>query len=131
VSNISIIDLEVFYRVGVTDEERAKPQRLLVTVDMKFDFTSAAVSDRIGRTIDYFTVSQRLLKLGESRNWKLIETVAAEIAEKIIFEFRPENVTVEVKKFSIPEARYVSVSLTKERYMPPEFERTWWWRRWH
>lgn len=130
-SNISIIDLEVFYRVGVTDEERAKPQRLLVTVDMKFDFTSAAVSDRIGRTIDYFTVSQRLLKLGESRNWKLIETVAAEIAEKIIFEFRPENVTVEVKKFSIPEARYVSVSLTKERYMPPEFERTWWWRRWH
>ena len=30
-SKITIVDLEVFYRVGVTDEERAKPQRLLVT----------------------------------------------------------------------------------------------------
>ena len=46
-SRITIVDLEVFYRVGVTNEERAKPQRLLVTLDMNFDFSSAAVSDRI------------------------------------------------------------------------------------
>jgi 7,8-dihydroneopterin aldolase/epimerase/oxygenase len=131
VSSISIIDLEVFYHVGVTDEERARPQRLLVTVDMKFDFSSAAISDRIGRTIDYFAVSQRLLKLGENRNWKLIETVATEIADKVIYEFRAQSVTVEVKKFAVPEARYVSVSLTKERHSPREFEKTWWWRRWH
>ena len=45
-SKIAIVDLEVFYCVGVTDEERAQPQRLLVTVDMSFDFSSASVSDR-------------------------------------------------------------------------------------
>ena len=130
-SNISIIDLEVFYHVGITEEERANPQRLLLTVDMEFDFTSAAVSGRIGRTIDYFAVSQRLLKLGENRKWKLIESVATDVADKILLEFRPQNVTVEVKKFVIPEARYVSVSLSKERYVPTEIERTWWWRQWH
>ena len=37
-SKISIVDLEVFYCVGVTDEERAKPQRLLLTVEMSLDF---------------------------------------------------------------------------------------------
>lgn len=130
-SNITIIELEVFYNVGVTDEERAKPQRLLVSVDMKFDFSSAAVSDRIGRTIDYFSVAQRLLKLGEKRSWKLLETVVTDIAEKIILEFRPQSVTVEVKKFAIPEAGYVSVSLTKERSLPEEIQRPWWWRRWY
>jgi len=29
-SRISIVDLEVFYQIGVTEEERAKPQRLLL-----------------------------------------------------------------------------------------------------
>ena len=50
-SRISIVDLEVFYCVGVTEEERANPQRLLVTVDMNYDFSVASVSDRIEKTI--------------------------------------------------------------------------------
>ena len=130
-SFITIVDLEVFYRVGISEEERAKPQRLLLTLDIKFDFSSAAVSGRIGRTIDYYEVTQRLLKLGETRSWRLIESVATDIADKILSEFRPENVTVEVKKFSIPEARYVSVSLTKQRPLPDTYKRPlWWWQRW-
>ena len=43
-SRISIVDLEVFYRVGVPEAERAKPQRLLLTVEMDFDFSAAAES---------------------------------------------------------------------------------------
>jgi len=130
-SFITIVDLEVFYRVGISDEERAKTQRLLLTLDIKYDFSSAAVSGRIGRTIDYYEVTQRLLKLGETRSWRLIESVATDIADKIMTEFHPENVTVEVKKFSIPEARYVSVSLTKQRPVPEAYKRPlWWWQRW-
>ena len=129
-SRISIVDLEVFCRVGVPDEERAKPQRLLVTVDMDYDFTSAAVSDRIVRTIDYFAVSQRLLKFGDRPGWRLIESLATEMAERILTEFRPESVTVEVKKFSIPEARYVSVTVTKAQPPPIVIKRPWWWRGW-
>jgi dihydroneopterin aldolase len=113
--NIKIIDLEVFYCVGVSDEERAKPQRLLLTVDMAFDFSVAAVSDRITKTIDYFEVSQKLLHLGEGRNWKLIEKVASNVAEMIMSEFRPQGVTVEVKKFAVPQAAYVSVVWTQKR----------------
>jgi len=130
-SFITIVDLEVFYRVGISEEERAKPQRLLLTLDIKFDFSSAAVSGRIGRTIDYYEVTQRLLKLGETRSWRLIESVATDVAEKILSEFHPESVTIEVKKFSVPEARYVSVSLTKQRPLPDTYKRPlWWWQRW-
>jgi 7,8-dihydroneopterin aldolase/epimerase/oxygenase len=112
-SKISIVDLEVFYRAGVPDVERAKPQRLLLTVEMEFDFSAAAQSDSIADTIDYFAVSQRLLKLGEAREWKLIEKLAADIAEMILVEFKPQSVMVEVKKFPIPQARHVSVRLSK------------------
>jgi FolB domain-containing protein len=114
-SKINIVDLEVFMNVGVSDEERAKPQRLLLTVEMAFDFSSAAISDRFTKTIDYFAVAQLLLKFGEGRSWKLIEKLANDIADKVLSEFRPQAVTVEVKKFAIPQARHVSVSLTKNR----------------
>jgi 7,8-dihydroneopterin aldolase/epimerase/oxygenase len=112
-SNITIVDLEVFMHVGVSDEERAQPQRLLLTVDMEFDFSSAAMSDRLSRTIDYYNVAQRLLKYGEGRSWKLIEKLATEVADDVLGQFQPQSVTVEVKKFPIPQARYVSVRLTQ------------------
>ena len=112
-SKISIVDLEMSCRVGVPDAERAKPQRLLLTMEMESDFSAAAKSDAIADTIDYFAVSQRLLKFGEGRSWKLIEKLAADIADVILSEFKPKSVTVEVKKFVIPQARHVSVSLTR------------------
>jgi len=114
-SKITIVDLEVYYCVGVGDEERAKPQRLLVTVDMSFDFATAALSDRIEKTINYHAVVQDLLKFGDGRNWKLVERVASNIADRVLTQFGPQAVMVEVKKFVIPQARYIAVSLTKSR----------------
>jgi dihydroneopterin aldolase len=114
-SKITIVDLEVFFHVGVPDEERMRPQRLLLTVEMNSDFSAAARTDNIAGTIDYFVVAQRLLKFGEGRSWKLIERLAADVAETVLSEFNPKSVTVEVKKFPIPQARYVSTKVTRER----------------
>jgi dihydroneopterin aldolase len=113
-SKITIVDLEVFYRVGVPEAERVKPQRLLLTLEMDCDFSKPAKSDGIADTIDYFAVSQRLLKFGEGRSWKLIEKLAADITDMVLSEFKPQSVTVEVKKFPIPQARHVSVTVTKK-----------------
>ena len=112
---ISLVDLEVFYRVGVPDVERAQPQRLLLTVEMESDFSAAAQTDAIGDTIDYFAVTQRLLKFGAGQEWRLIEKLAADIADTILVEFKPQAVAVEVKKFIIPQARHVAVALARQR----------------
>ncbi|HXR48376.1 MAG TPA: dihydroneopterin aldolase [Candidatus Limnocylindrales bacterium] len=117
-SKISIVDLEVSYRVGVPDEERARPQRLLLTVEMDFNFAKAVKSDNIADTIDYFAVSQRLLKFGDGREWKLIEKLAADIADLILAEFKPQSATVEIKKFAIPQAQHVSVVTAKKKWRP-------------
>ena len=114
-SKISLVDLEAYYHVGVPDAERVSAQRLLLTVEMQFDFSAAAGSDEITDTINYHAVAQRLLKFGEGRSWKLIEKLATDIANTLLTEFKPASVMVEVKKFILPEARYVSVSLTKRR----------------
>ena len=114
-SKITIADLEVLLRVGVTDEERAKPQRVLLTLELECDISAATRTDQITETIDYFDVAQQLLQFGEGRSWKLIEKLAADIADLVLSVFNPESVKVEVKKFPFPQARYVAVSLTRKR----------------
>jgi len=108
---ICIHDLEVRYRVGVTDLERAQPQRLTLTVEMACDFSR--LDDQLERTIDYQAVCTRLLDFGRGQSWKLIETLAEELAGMILREFKPANVAVEVKKFVIPQAASVSVRITR------------------
>ena len=110
---ITIADLEVWYQVGVPDEERARPQRLHLTVELVLDFRQAAATDELTATIDYFALTQRLAAFGDGRGWKLIETLAMELAEMVLREFRPTRVTVEVKKFILPATRHVAVRVTR------------------
>jgi FolB domain-containing protein len=112
---ITISDLEVFYCVGVPDEERAKPQRLLLTVEMEHDFNAAATEDELTGTIDYYAVAQRLRSFGDGVHWKLIETLAVDVAQMILEDFGPRRVTVEVKKFILPETRHVSVRVSRAK----------------
>src|SRR5690606_32695601 len=112
---IIIKDLEVFYHVGVPDEERAQPQRLLITVEMECDFSEATRMDDLAKTINYYEVTQGLLKFGEGRSWKLIEKLANDISDWVLQEFQANAVAVEIKKFIIPQARYVAVQIRKEK----------------
>lgn len=114
-SEISLVDLEVFYRIGVTETERANPQRLLLTIELELDFSAASASDRIEETINYFTLAQELLEFGTGREWNLLEKLAADIAQMVLKQYKPLAVRVAVKKFPIPQARYVAVSLRAGR----------------
>lgn len=110
---ITLCDLEVHYCVGVTEAERAQPQRLLITVELKRDLGPAANTDDLADTIDYQAVAQQILHFGDGGHWELIETVAGDIAQMILDDFKPAEVTVEVKKFILPQARHVSVRVTR------------------
>jgi 7,8-dihydroneopterin aldolase/epimerase/oxygenase len=110
---ITISDLEVYCRVGVSEDERSAPQRLLFTVDLFLDLGAAAATDDLRRTIDYYAVSRRLLDLGQAGEWRLIERLASDIAGLVLGEFAAERVRVEVKKFVLPEARWVAVELVR------------------
>jgi 7,8-dihydroneopterin aldolase/epimerase/oxygenase len=109
--SIRITDLEVFFRIGVPDHERAQPQRLLITIDIERDLRFAGAADDLTKTIDYYAVVQRILKLGENREWKLLEALAEEIATIILKEFGAFSAIVEVKKFIIPQTQSVSVKI--------------------
>ena len=111
---ITIAGLEVFFRVGVPDEERAQPQRLELTIIFELDFAAAVAWEDVTETIDYQRVVEQIAKFGEEREWRLIEKLATDLAAMLLEEFLPVSVSVEVKKFILPQTRYVSVSVSRQ-----------------
>ena len=112
---ITIADLEVSTRVGVPDEERATPQRLLISLEMEQNFSEAAATDSIGDTIDYYAVTVALVGMAKDGEWHLIEKLAEDAAALVLDKFQPDCVRVEVKKFILSEARHVAVCIERRR----------------
>ena len=112
---IVIKDLAVLCRVGVPDEERSKPQRLLITVEIGGDFSRAGASDNIEHTINYFDVSRRVIALCQEQAYRLIEKLAEDLARMVLNEFGAKTAAIEVKKFILSDARYVSVRLSRTK----------------
>ena len=115
VDTIVIKDLGVLCRIGVPDEERAKPQRLLITVEMGGDFSRAGASDDIQHTINYFDVSRRVIALCQEQPYRLLEKLAEDIARMVLNEYGAKTAGVEVKKFILSDARYVSVRINRPK----------------
>ena len=57
--SIYLQELEVRYHVGVPEEERAHPQRLLLNLELKLDISRAAKGDSLSETVNYHDVAQR------------------------------------------------------------------------
>lgn len=110
---IVIKDLEVQARVGVTEAERAQLQRLLITVEIEFDTSAAGRADAMESTVDYTGVVQLIGEVAAKKSRNLIEAVAEDIAQTILTRQLTKVVTVEVKKFSVARAQYVSVQITR------------------
>jgi len=112
--SIRINGLEVQVRIGVPDEERAAPQKLVIDVVMESDFRG--IADDIARTTDYAAVAAWLKEECARREWRLLETLAEDLAAGLLSRFpRVGAVTLQIRKFVLPQTRDVSVTLRREQ----------------
>lgn len=114
---IHIEGLEVRARVGVPDEERATPQRLVFNITLwpTQSMSATALKDDIARTIDYAAVCDETKKFVRARSDRLIETLADALAMRLLEVFPIHKVEVELRKFVLPEIDFVSVTVTRLR----------------
>lgn len=110
---ITIKDLELDAHIGVTAEERVRPQKVLLTVVLERDLGEAGRTDTETATTPYDEVVQVIKDIIAERPRKLIEAMALEVAREILYRRMAVTVTVEVKKFSIPRTKYVSVEIQR------------------
>ena len=112
IDRIHIEQLEVHGRVGVPDSERAEPQRLGLNVTLWPKI--AELRDNIANTVNYSAVAECAKEFVNQSDYKLIETLAEEMAAYLLAQFNLCKVAVEVRKFVLPDANYVSVTAVRE-----------------
>ncbi len=112
---IKVRGLKVETHIGVPDEERAEPQTLLIHLEMVVGADFGKMADDVTQTVDYHAVSLAIEALAMKSPRKLIETLAADIADLVLTEFCVENVRVEIEKRILTQTEWVGCVLEKSR----------------
>jgi FolB domain-containing protein len=110
---IHIEQLELCTRIGVPEEERADPQRLIVNISFWPYQRTLDLADKIDQTVNYSAVAEETKNFVRDQSVNLIETLAHRVAAHLLKSFPIQKVTVEVRKFALQDAKYVSASVTR------------------
>jgi dihydroneopterin aldolase len=112
---VEIADLEVKTKIGVLEEERATFQRLLVSLRWQIPTGFEQLKDEFASTIDYGAVATETRRIALKSELHLVEALVSEIANGLMDRFPIRTLVIELKKFVLPDARYVSVKTTRRR----------------
>ena len=85
-------------RHGVRPAEREVPQEFKVDIEVDCDLSEPGKSDRIEDTVDYRQIHAVAKEVIEGESQKLIETLAARIADRVLEIPRVGGVTVRIAK---------------------------------
>jgi dihydroneopterin aldolase len=99
---IRIRGLRAKTRLGVTDEERAVEQVVVIDVDIHADLWRPGETDELEDTVDYDSTITEVVAVVRSRERKLLEHLAEEIGALITRHEDVKGVTVEVAKENLP-----------------------------
>lgn len=84
---VYIHELQIDTVIGIFDWERECKQTVSLDLEMGTDIRRAAASEDIHKTLDYKSVSKRLISFIEGSEFFLIETMAEGIAQIVLEEF--------------------------------------------
>ncbi len=113
---VSVRDLAVQAVIGVHDWEREITQTLVVSVDLAADVRQAAATDDLADALDYSAVAQAIASVLQEGRFRLIETAAERVAERLLADHPVPWLRLELRK-PIPAAGYTA-AITIERSTP-------------
>lgn len=99
---ILLSGLEAPCRCGVTDEERAEPQTLLLDVRLTPLIVSDYADDDLAGTVDYGRVAAVAVATAAERPYRLLERLATEIADRLWHAHELAELHVAVRKQAPP-----------------------------
>ncbi|MFM9827426.1 MAG: dihydroneopterin aldolase [Sphingomonas sp.] len=98
--------LELNVGLGIHPQERAGPQRVVVSVLLYCDYGSGPIADDISAVVDYDFLRTGILALAANRHFELQETLCEAIAALALRDPRVTGVMVRTEKPDIyPDAR--------------------------
>ena len=113
---VFIEDLRIDTVIGISDWERRIRQTVALDIEMRFDNKRPAATDKIEDTLNYKSVSKRLIAFVEASEFQLVETLAERCAEIILDEFGVQHVRLRLAKpGAVRGSKAVGVQIERER----------------
>jgi 7,8-dihydroneopterin aldolase/epimerase/oxygenase len=95
---VSVRDLSVPAVIGVHDWERDITQTLVFSVDLAADVRTAARHDDLADTLDYSAVARTIISVIQDGRFRLIETAAERVADRLLADHPVAWLRLEVRK---------------------------------
>jgi dihydroneopterin aldolase len=114
-----IENLRLDCTVGVTAEERRRPQKVLVDVTLTLDLSRAAASKAIGDTVDYREAKRQFSEFVSNGEFVLLESLAEGIASLALDKFEVERVVVRVRKEKYSVEPSIGIEIERGRVPGP------------
>ena len=95
---VSVRDLDVQAVIGAHGWERDITQTLVFTVEMAADVRSAARHDDLADALDYSAVAKTIAAVVREGRFRLIETAAERVAERLLADHPVAWLRLEVRK---------------------------------
>lgn len=112
---IHIERLEIFAHIGVPEEERISAQKLTFNITLWPIRRMDDLGDKIGCAVNYAALCGEVREFVGQRRDKLIETLADKLAFHLLQVFGIRRITIELRKYILPDVEFVSVTVTRER----------------
>lgn len=115
---VYIRGLEVETVIGIYDWEREIRQVVNLDLEMGFNIQGAAQTEDVNNTLNYKTVSDRLIDFISQSEFQLVETMAEEVAQLVRDEFGVKWLRLRLgKPGAVPQAEDVGVIIERgERF---------------
>jgi dihydroneopterin aldolase len=114
---VSVRDLAIAAVIGVHDWERGITQTLVFSVDMAVDVRRPAATDSLADALDYSAVAETIATVVRDGKFRLIETAAARVAERLLADYALPWLRLEVRK-PIPDGYTAAVTIERTRENP-------------
>jgi len=109
-------DLRVDTVIGIYDWERRTRQTVIFDIEMGTDISRAAETDTIEHTLDYKAVAKRLFTFVGQSEFRLVETLAEQVAKILLEEFQVPWCRIRLnKKGAVRGVRDVGVIIERGR----------------
>ena len=104
---LTLSGMKFYSHSGLLAFEKDVGQLFEIDVDCYLDLQQATQSDRIGDTVDYPRLFETVRRIMEHSSFNLMESLAGEIANKVLADFPVREITVRCRKPRVPVKGFI------------------------
>jgi 7,8-dihydroneopterin aldolase/epimerase/oxygenase len=116
IRHVFVRDLTLLALIGIGAEEKIKPQRIVVNIDLSVKESDGPMPDDISHVVSYAIVVTKCEAIVAEGHVNLVETLAEKFAEACLKDKRVVAARVRIEKPDIiPNAKSVGVEIERQR----------------